>query len=83
MKKLFLLAFVILSLAAAAVAQEANTKQKKVVFLAGKPSHAYGGREHNAGCQLLRKELQLAASSRSNSTTNGTTTCVFATECRA
>jgi putative membrane-bound dehydrogenase-like protein len=61
MKKLFLLAFVIISLATAAVAQEANAKQKKVVFLAGKPSHAYGGHEHNAGVQLLNKELQLAA----------------------
>jgi putative membrane-bound dehydrogenase-like protein len=61
MKKVFLFAVVIFSLAAAAFAQDATTKSKKVVFLAGKPSHAYGGHEHNAGCQLLCKELQAAA----------------------
>ena len=34
--------------------------KKKVVFIAGKPSHAYGAHEHNAGCLLLAKELQAA-----------------------
>ena len=34
--------------------------KKKVVFIAGRPSHAYGGHEHNAGCLLLAKELQAA-----------------------
>jgi putative membrane-bound dehydrogenase-like protein len=34
--------------------------KRKVVFLAGKPSHAYGAHEHNAGCLLLAKELQAA-----------------------
>lgn len=41
------------------VAQDAAAK-KKVVFIAGRPSHAYGAHEHNAGCLLLAKELQAA-----------------------
>src|SRR5262245_22392783 len=36
------------------------SQKKKVVFLAGKQSHAYGAHEHNAGCLLLAKELQAA-----------------------
>src|SRR5262245_27312840 len=45
-----------------AEAQPAASKavKKKVVFIAGKPSHAYGGHEHDAGCLLLAKELQAA-----------------------
>src|SRR6185369_11408886 len=42
------------------VSAQTATAKKKVVFIAGKPSHAYGGHEHNAGCQLLAKELQAA-----------------------
>jgi acetyl esterase/lipase len=30
---------------------------KKVVFVAGRPSHAWGDHEHNAGCRLLAKCL--------------------------
>ncbi|SFH93423.1 PVC-type heme-binding CxxCH protein [Planctomicrobium piriforme] len=30
---------------------------KKVVFVAGKPSHGYFSHEHNAGCLLLKKAL--------------------------
>lgn len=37
--------------------------QKKVVFIAGKPSHGYGAHEHNAGCLLLAKSLDAAAES--------------------
>ncbi|MCI0358939.1 MAG: NPCBM/NEW2 domain-containing protein [Planctomycetaceae bacterium] len=44
--------------AKACAADEAAAK--KVVFIAGKPSHGYGAHEHNAGCQLLAKELQAA-----------------------
>jgi putative membrane-bound dehydrogenase-like protein len=33
---------------------------KKIVFVAGRPSHAYGDHEHNAGCILLAKELKAA-----------------------
>src|SRR5947208_13728659 len=40
--------------------QAAGGPTKKVVFLAGKPSHSYGAHEHNAGCLLLAKELQAA-----------------------
>jgi len=31
--------------------------KKKVVFVAGKPSHGYAGHEHNAGCLLLARLL--------------------------
>src|SRR5262245_47507475 len=44
----------------AARAQQTAPTPKKVVFIAGKPSHGYGAHEHNAGCQLLCRELQLA-----------------------
>ncbi|MFO0912151.1 MAG: PVC-type heme-binding CxxCH protein [Pirellulales bacterium] len=33
---------------------------KKIVFLAGGPSHGYGSHEHYAGCMLLAKYLQQA-----------------------
>jgi type 1 glutamine amidotransferase len=33
---------------------------KKIVFVAGKPSHGYGAHEHNAGCTLLAMELEKA-----------------------
>jgi type 1 glutamine amidotransferase len=36
--------------------------KKKVVFVAGKPSHAWGDHEHNAGCRLLASRLQGADS---------------------
>jgi putative membrane-bound dehydrogenase-like protein len=35
-------------------------QKKRVLFIAGKPSHGYGAHEHNAGCTLLAKELQAA-----------------------
>ena len=38
----------------------ADAKSKKVVFVAGTKSHGYGSHEHNAGCMLLAKGLQLA-----------------------
>ena len=38
-----------------------NSSLKKVVFLAGKPSHGYGAHEHNAGCMLLAEALEAAA----------------------
>ncbi len=31
--------------------------KKKIVFIAGRPSHGYGEHEHNAGCTLLAKCL--------------------------
>ncbi len=33
------------------------TEGKKVVFIAGRPSHGWGSHEHNAGCLLLAKRL--------------------------
>jgi type 1 glutamine amidotransferase len=35
--------------------------QKKIVFIAGRPSHGSGEHEHNAGCLLLAKALDQAA----------------------
>ncbi len=32
-------------------------EKKKIVFIAGNPSHEYGGHEHNGGCVLLAKRL--------------------------
>ncbi len=34
--------------------------KKKIVLIAGKPSHGHGAHEHNAGCQLLAKKLEEA-----------------------
>src|SRR5829696_1323499 len=42
-----------LSLCGSAGAQE----KKKIVFVAGRPSHGAGQHEHNAGCRLLAKAL--------------------------
>ncbi len=39
-------------------AQETSVASKKVVFLAGRPSHGYGSHEHYAGCVLLAKSLE-------------------------
>src|SRR2546423_1860716 len=54
--------FVALGLAAAPTSAQnsAAAGKKKIVFIAGKPSHSYGAHEHNAGCVLLAKELQAA-----------------------
>ena len=41
-------------------ASAAKGNGKKIVFVAGRPSHAYGDHEHNAGCMLLAKELKSA-----------------------
>ncbi|MFO0868013.1 MAG: PVC-type heme-binding CxxCH protein [Pirellulales bacterium] len=35
----------------------ASTGKRKVLFVAGKPSHGYGAHEHYAGCVLLAKAL--------------------------
>src|SRR5687768_6392573 len=55
-----LVALCILSVPASGQEPAASATKKKVVFIAGKPSHAYGAHEHNAGCQLLAKSLQAA-----------------------
>lgn len=38
--------------------EAAETKSKKIVFVAGTRSHGYGAHEHYAGCLLLAKSLQ-------------------------
>ena len=35
--------------------QAEDAAKKKIVFVAGKPSHGFGAHEHNAGCMLLAK----------------------------
>ncbi len=35
-----------------------DTAKKKIVFIAGNPSHGYGSHEHYAGCRLLASSLQ-------------------------
>jgi putative membrane-bound dehydrogenase-like protein len=42
--------------AASSSASQSGSK-KKVLFIAGKPSHGYGAHEHNAGCTLLARRL--------------------------
>ncbi len=37
---------------------QAPTQSKKVVFVAGNPSHGYGAHEHKAGCMLLASALE-------------------------
>lgn len=38
----------------------ADAAEKKIVFVAGRPSHGYGSHEHNAGCELLARSLKQA-----------------------
>ena len=37
---------------------QSDQDPKKVVFVAGRPSHGYGSHEHNAGCLLLARYLR-------------------------
>lgn len=48
------------SVAPAAAPGRAENGHRKVVFLAGEPSHGYGAHEHFAGCQLLARRLMEA-----------------------
>lgn len=50
-------------ISAPADAQEAKeaAQPKKVVFLAGTPSHGYGAHEHLAGCRILAEAVERAA----------------------
>jgi putative membrane-bound dehydrogenase-like protein len=47
-------------LAAQAPPASSASPGKRIVFVAGRPSHAYGAHEHNAGCLLLSRELKAA-----------------------
>src|SRR5579863_6262011 len=48
---------VMLALLAACYAPAASQGKKKIVFIAGGPSHGYGEHEHLGGCMLLAKCL--------------------------
>jgi putative membrane-bound dehydrogenase-like protein len=39
-------------------AEDKASGSKKIVFVAGKPSHGYGSHEHYAGCMLLARSLE-------------------------
>lgn len=41
-----------------ASAQDTKQPNKKIVFLAGKPSHGYGSHEHLAGCRVLAEAIE-------------------------
>ncbi|HYW79440.1 MAG TPA: ThuA domain-containing protein, partial [Thermoguttaceae bacterium] len=41
-----------------AATEDTATVKKKIVLIAGRKSHGYGGHEHNAGCLLLSKWLE-------------------------
>ncbi len=45
-------------MAASAAETPGSGGKKKIVFVAGPPSHGYGAHEHNAGCLLLAKCLK-------------------------
>ena len=66
MKSLFLRCTLIACTAAAvflsgsASGQESDVNTKKVLLIAGPPSHGYGAHEHYAGCMLLAKSLDSA-----------------------
>ena len=44
------------------IAPKTITRHKKIVFMAGVPSHGYGAHEHNAGCSLLARLLRESSS---------------------
>lgn len=52
------LAAVGLSVLASALTPANAAEKKKVLFIAGRPSHGYGSHEHNAGCNLLARSLK-------------------------
>lgn len=56
MKMMRLLSVCVVSLFAAVLSL--NAAEKKIVFVAGKPSHGPGDHEHNAGSLLLKKCLE-------------------------
>jgi type 1 glutamine amidotransferase len=57
MKHAFLIVVMCLLSFTVATAAFAADGKKKIVFLAGTPSHEWGGHEHRAGCELLAKCL--------------------------
>src|SRR5258706_14921088 len=57
MRSLIALVVVALVCGIAAPAPATQDKKKKIVFVAGGPSHGYGDHEHLGGCMLLAKCL--------------------------
>jgi putative membrane-bound dehydrogenase-like protein len=49
-----------LTIGAVTAPASAADAKKKIVFIAGNPSHGYGAHEHNAGCDLLARLLKQA-----------------------
>src|SRR3954464_2099725 len=52
-----LMALLIAGICCWAQGARAADAKKKIVFVAGTPSHEWGGHEHRAGCELLAKCL--------------------------
>jgi type 1 glutamine amidotransferase len=59
------------SLLAAATLLDAHAADKKIVLVAGRPSHGPGEHEHRAGCLLLEKCLNKVAGIQAIVVTNG------------
>ena len=58
MKRILMLALVVcVGMFCGSTARAAEGGKKKIVFIAGTPSHEWGGHEHRAGCELLAKCL--------------------------
>jgi type 1 glutamine amidotransferase len=57
MKRILMLALVMCVGCFCGSARAAEGGKKKIVFIAGTPSHEWGGHEHKAGCELLAKCL--------------------------
>src|SRR5262245_23777444 len=54
----FWFAVITLAIGGLSIASAADSAKKRIVFVAGPPSHGYGEHEHNAGCLLLAKAIQ-------------------------
>jgi type 1 glutamine amidotransferase len=65
MKKVLFALFIFLS------AISVNFADKKIILVAGKPSHGPGAHEHNAGCLLLKKCLDAVPGIKSEVHLNG------------
>ena len=61
----------LLALAFAVVALPASAAEKKIIFLAGLPSHGPGAHEHRAGCLLLKACLEQVPGVTSVAYSNG------------
>jgi type 1 glutamine amidotransferase len=57
-RSILLVTAALITLAAFCAPRARAADKKLIVFIAGAPSHEWGGHEHNAGCELLAKCLR-------------------------